>query len=46
MIIDGCLAKNSAYRLSLVELGQILRRWGEDVVASRDFNPGRKRRLW
>jgi serine/threonine-protein kinase len=46
VIIDGCLAKNSAYRLSLVELGQILRRWGEDVVASRDFNPGRKRRLW
>jgi serine/threonine-protein kinase len=46
VIIDGCLAKNSAYRLSLLELGQILRRWGEDVVASRDFNPGRKRRLW
>jgi len=46
VIIDGCLAKNSAYRLSLMELGQILRRWGEDVVASRDFNPGRKRRLW
>lgn len=46
VIIDGCLAKNSAYRLSLVELGQILRRWGEDVVASRDAGPGRKRRLW
>lgn len=46
VIIDGCLAKNPAYRLSLVELGQTLHYWGEGVVASRDANTGRKRRLW
>ena len=46
VIIDGCLAKNPAYRLSLVELGQYLRRYGEGVVATRDANPGRRRRLW
>jgi len=45
IIIDGCLAKNPAYRLSLVELGQTLRAWGDNVVASRDMG-GRKRRLW
>ncbi len=46
VIIDGCLAKNPAYRLSLVELGQYLRRYGEGVVASRAANAGRRRRLW
>jgi serine/threonine protein kinase len=46
LIIDGCLAKNPAYRLSLLELGPLLRNWGENVVASRDASAGRKRRLW
>lgn len=46
LIIDGCLAKNPAYRLSLVELGQTLRRYGEDVAATRDAPVGRKRRPW
>lgn len=46
LIIDGCLAKDPAHRLSLVELGQELRGWGEGVTASRDATTGRKRWPW
>jgi len=46
LIIDGCLAKNPDYRLSLVELGRALIYYGEDVPASRTASGGRKGRLW
>ena len=46
LIIDGCLAKNPDYRLSLVELGRALIYYGEDAPASRTASGGRKGRLW
>jgi serine/threonine-protein kinase len=47
LVIDGCLAKNPADRLTMLELGRCLRNYGQDVVAGRDIAPGgRNRRFW
>jgi serine/threonine-protein kinase len=35
VVIDGCLAKNPDQRISMLELGKQLRRWGDGVVASK-----------
>jgi len=41
LIIDGCLAKNPAHRLTLLQLGQRLSAMGNDVVASQSALPAK-----
>lgn len=46
LIIDGCLAKDPADRLSMLDLGLSLRDYGHGVVAGRDIDPSRGRRFF
>ena len=45
LIIDGCLAKNPSDRLTLLELAQELKRYGDQVPASKSGPPDKSQKI-